>query len=79
MTIGEIITQIASPIIAASAGFLAGRKRNNLDNQAIDIQNAGANLDLYQKMLDDVEERFNKRVLELKQELQDCKDQYLKK
>ena len=64
----DIIIQILAPIFGGLGGFLLGRKRNKLENQGLEAQNIGENLDLYQKMLDDLEERFNKRLSNEKQE-----------
>lgn len=54
------------PLLGAGGigGYFMGRKRTKLENQGLEAQNVGENLELYQKMIDDLEGRFNKRIIE---------------
>lgn len=58
----EMLVQIISPIAGGGAGYLFARRKNKLENQSLETQNVGDNLELYQKMLDDLEKRYNKSL-----------------
>jgi acyl CoA:acetate/3-ketoacid CoA transferase len=50
-------------------GFVAGRKRQNLENDGLAILNVEKALDIYKEMLDDMKLRYDREIELMKQKL----------
>jgi len=77
-TIFENITALLVSAGSAILGYLSGRKRYNKEVESVVIDNVQKAVKIYQETLDDLQNRFDKRIGQLEQELKECKEKYLK-
>ena len=79
-TISDNFTNIILPLITLIGGWIGNKelhkwRNRNAKNEATDgeLNNISKNFEVYQKLIDDLENRFKSRILDLEEDLEKVK------
>jgi len=75
----EFLTDISSHIYAGIIGlitYLAATKQRKAETESLYLTNMNKGFSMYEKLLDDLKEKYDKEISEMKVKLSKLKDQY---
>lgn len=68
-SIWDILIPTLAGLITGAAGYIGGRKQRQKDIDSSTIENLDKSLELYKRIIDDLQIRFNKEIEDLRRKI----------